>query len=392
MKAPSRGFDQSEFQMRLDRAQDLMNQHALDALLLTTEPEIRWFTGFLTRFWESPTRPWFLIVPATGKPVAVIPSIGAHLMGQAWVEDIRCWQAPDLVDDGVSLLAETIHEIVGKSGRIGMPSGHETHIRMPANDLDRVKQLCPSSNFGDDHQVMAQLRMVKSTAEIEKIRHACHIGAQTFARMEQLPMLGQSHDAIIRDFQMIGLEEGADWISYVATGLGPDGYGDVISPAGSTELQTGDILMIDTGLVWDGYFCDFDRNYSIGRPARPSVHDSWKKLKEAVDEAMGMARPGVTAANIFEIMRKIVSPSASKTSAGRFGHGLGMQLTEWPSLINGDNTVLVDGMVLTLEPSIETVAGRMLVHEENIVITATGCDLLTPPASNEIPVCGGVAT
>ena len=44
----------------------------LDALLLTTEPEIRYFTGFLTPFWKSPTRPWFLVIPATGAPVAII--------------------------------------------------------------------------------------------------------------------------------------------------------------------------------------------------------------------------------------------------------------------------------------------------------------------------------
>ncbi|MDA9186398.1 aminopeptidase P family N-terminal domain-containing protein, partial [Planktomarina sp.] len=58
-----RGFDKSEFQMRVRRAQVEMNYHNLDAILLTTEPEIRYFTGFLTQFLESPCRPWFLVVP-----------------------------------------------------------------------------------------------------------------------------------------------------------------------------------------------------------------------------------------------------------------------------------------------------------------------------------------
>ena len=88
-----------------------MQQHGISALLLTTEPEIRYFTGFLTRFWESPSRPWFLIIPDSGKPVAVIPSIGAALMGQTWIDDIRTWSAPDLEDDGVSLLADTLVEL-----------------------------------------------------------------------------------------------------------------------------------------------------------------------------------------------------------------------------------------------------------------------------------------
>jgi putative spermidine/putrescine transport system permease protein len=76
---PGRGFDRSEFEARTARAQALMADHGLAALLLTTEPEVRYFTGYLTRFWESPARPWFLLVPASGAPIAVIPSIGAVL-------------------------------------------------------------------------------------------------------------------------------------------------------------------------------------------------------------------------------------------------------------------------------------------------------------------------
>lgn len=67
-----RGFEISEYQTRLARAQTMMAAAGLDALFVTTETDIRYFTGYLTRFWESPTRPWFLLVPQTGKPVAVI--------------------------------------------------------------------------------------------------------------------------------------------------------------------------------------------------------------------------------------------------------------------------------------------------------------------------------
>src|SRR6056300_376132 len=115
-----RGFEQSEFEARTKRAQALMAQHDLAALLLTTEQNVRYFTGYLTRFWESPSRPWFLIVPQSGKPVAVIPSIGAALMGKTWISDIRTWSAPDLVDDGVTLLVDTLAEIMGKTARIGI--------------------------------------------------------------------------------------------------------------------------------------------------------------------------------------------------------------------------------------------------------------------------------
>ncbi|MEL6280767.1 MAG: aminopeptidase P family N-terminal domain-containing protein, partial [Pseudomonadota bacterium] len=56
-----RGFPAEEFRARVARAQQRMAAADLEALLLTTEPDVRYFTGFLTRFWESPTRPWFLL-------------------------------------------------------------------------------------------------------------------------------------------------------------------------------------------------------------------------------------------------------------------------------------------------------------------------------------------
>ena len=148
---PKRGFERSEYEGRVARAQARMAKAGIEALLLTTEPEVRYFTGYLTRFWESPTRPWFLLVPASGAPIAVIPSIGAELMGQTWISDIRTWRAPDLADDGVSLLAETIREIVGDGGIIGLPDGHETHLRMPLADYARLGQQIGKRRLGSDH-------------------------------------------------------------------------------------------------------------------------------------------------------------------------------------------------------------------------------------------------
>ncbi len=66
--APPRGFAQDEFEARTARAQRLMAAREIDALLLTTEPELRYFSGFRSQFWESPTRPWFLVVPREGRP------------------------------------------------------------------------------------------------------------------------------------------------------------------------------------------------------------------------------------------------------------------------------------------------------------------------------------
>ena len=373
------GFTIAEFKARLKRAQGRMDDADLDAILLTTEPDIRYFTGYLTRFWESPCRPWFLVLPRAGDPIAVIPSIGAALMARTWISDIRTWRAPDLDDDGIGLLAETLRAL---GPRIGTPSGLQSHLRMPLDDFGRLNAALPKP-IGADAGILRSLRLVKSDAEIEKIKTACHVATRAFERVPEIARVGQPLEAVFRDFQRLCLEEGADWVPYLAGAAAQGGYGDVISPADERPLTAGDILMLDTGLVHDGYFCDFDRNFAIGSPS-PDVAAGHSRLIEATYAAFEAARPGKTAADLFHVMDKIVTGGAGGSEAGRYGHGLGMNLTEWPSIIPTDHTPLAPGMVLTLEPGIELAPGHALVHEENIVIRENGAEWLSQPYGAEM--------
>ena len=374
----SRGFPEPEYRARLSRAQARMNDEGLGAILLTTEPDVRYFTGFLTRFWESPSRPWFLVLPAAGDPVAVIPSIGAALMRSTWLSDIRTWPAPDPEDDGVSLLAEALREA---GGPVGVPSHLETHLRMPLADFARVKA-ASGLDFTDDRGVVAGLRAVKSEAEIGKIAESCAIAARAFARMGEIAAPGVPLARVFRDFQRLLLEEGADWVPYLAGGAGSDGYADVISPASDAPLCEGDVLMLDTGAVRDGYFCDYDRNFAIGR-AGQVPRAAHARLIEATLAGLEAARPGAAACDVWRAMADV---TGNGKAAGRRGHGLGMQLTEGVSLTAGDRTVLQPGMVITLEPGVETAPGRIMVHEENIVITDGAPRPLTPLAEPDLPV------
>lgn len=359
----------TEYAARFARAQALMDHAELDAILLTTEHDIRYMTGFLTRFWESPTRPWYLILPRQGWPIAVIPEIGAALMSQTWITDIRTWSAPDYNDDGISLLVEALGQ-----ARVGIPSGLETHVRMPLSDFRRLE--AAGVQVAGDRGIMARLRSVKSDYEIAKIRAACGVADRAFARVGEIASDGVALSDVFRRFQMLCLEEGADWVGYLAGGAGPGGYTDVISPATDQPLVAGDVLMLDTGVVLNGYYCDFDRNYALG-----SVNTPYRQLVDAAAAGFEAAKPGATAADLFHTMNRVLGG----TARGRLGHGLGLQLTEGLSLIPADHTPLEPGMVLTLEPVIESAPGRIMVHEENIVITKTGASWLSTPAAERLP-------
>lgn len=382
---PRRGFPVSEFQERLARAQRLMTEDGLDALLITTEAEFRYFTGFLSQFWQSPTRPWFLLVPANGRPTAVVPGIGHPPVAETWIDDIRSWTSPQPEDEGVSLLAETMREILGHRARVGVPMGPETTLRMPLADYDRLRSVLQGFSFQDATGVVKSLRMVKSEAEIEKIAHVCRIASDVF---DLIPGIAAAGQPLVETFRLVKIEllkRGADDVPYLVGAAAPGGYDNVISPPGNRPLTAGDVLMIDTGTVYDGYFCDFDRNYAIGSAARASVH-AYATLFEATNAALDIARPGATSGDLFRAMQKVIVDNGyAGGNVGRLGHGLGMQLTEWPSHTNTDETVLVPGMVLTLEPSLEMRPGQGMVHEENFVLREKGPQLLSRRAPDLLP-------
>lgn len=384
--APERGFPKAEFAARTARAQDRMAQDGLAGLLLMTEPEVRYFTGFQTLFWQSPTRPWFLFVPAAGKPIAVIPEIGAELMRRSWLDDVRTWSAPRPEDDGISLLTDLMAPLASEGARIGVMKGHETTLRMPLGDWERLIIGLPGLQVVDSTGLVQRLRMVKSAAEIEKLRHICSIGSATFARVPEIVAEGMPFEEVFRAFRREALAQGADDAPYVVGASELGGYADVISPPSRRPVQAGDILMLDTGCTWDGYFCDFDRNWAIGRTDAMASR-AYDTLWRATEAGIEAATPGATCRDLFLAMSSVISElDKSGGDIGRLGHGLGMQLTEQPSHAAFDRTVLEEGMVLTLEPSLSYGEGLMQVHEENIVVRAGGAELLTTRAARELPV------
>lgn len=370
-------FPVAEFEARAEAAQRLMAQARLDALWLTTEAEVRYFTGFRTLFWQSPTRPWHVILPAKGKPIAIIPGIGAELMAATRVDDIRSWPSPRGQDEGVSLLTEALSGM----DRIGVPMGAEASLRQPLNDFNAVTAAI-SAELVDCTPLIQTLRFVKSEAELAIIRKVCAIGSSAFARAPDLFRVGQPLSDAFRAFKIALLEEGAEDVPYLVGGVGPEGYGDVISPPSDAPLAEGDVLMLDTGATLQGYFCDFDRNFALGRAFEPAKL-AYAALHRATDAGLEAARPGTTCAELFHAM---AAHLGGDSNVGRLGHGLGMQLTEWPSIAPFDQTVLKAGMVMTLEPSIAVTGTTMMVQEENILITDGAPELLTTRAAPELPV------
>lgn len=384
--APDRGFQDDEFRQRTAKAQAEMASAGIAGLLLMSEQDVRYFTGFQTLFWQSPTRPWFVFVPASGKPIAVIPEIGAELMRRSWLDDIRTWSAPQPEDDGISLLVDLLLPLSNQGAKIGVMKGHETLLRMPLGDWERLMAELPGLEIADVTGLVQGLRMVKSPAEIEKLAHICGIGSAAFAKVPEFVHEGMPLEEVFREFRRTAIGLGADDAPYVVGASEQGGYADVISPPSRRPLQAGDVLMLDTGCTWDGYYCDFDRNWAIGH-ASDDARRAYDVLWRATEAGIKAAKPGNTCRDLFMAMSAVIAEmDQSGGDIGRLGHGLGMQLTEQPSHAAFDRTELKENMVLTIEPSLSYGDGLMMVHEENIVVRNDGTLLLTSRAGQEMSV------
>lgn len=299
---------------------------------------------------------------------------------------MRTWPSPQPEDEGLTLLTQTVNEVVGPSARIGMPEGPETHLRMPMRDFRRLSLLLPRITFTDATHVIKELRMVKSPSEIEKIAHICDLVSGVFESLPNLIHSGMSEIEIFRQFKIACLTSGADDVDYLVGGSGKGGYTNIISPPTSQQVGPGDVLMLDTGAVFDGYYCDFDRNYAFGKPTDDVKH-AYDVLIAATQAGFAAAQVGTCAADVYRAMQQVLEKEKFQpNNVGRMGHGLGMQITEWPSLTATDQTELRAGMVLTLEPALSLENKMMMVHEENILISSDGPIWLTRPAPSSLPV------
>jgi Xaa-Pro aminopeptidase len=257
---------------------------------------------------------------------------------------------------------------------------------MPLGDYEYLISSLSGIEIKDANKILRKIRFVKSVAEIAKIRHICQLTSQGFIELEGLLRVGESERENCQRFKQCLLALGVDDTPYIVSGSARDGYGSIIMGPTEKIIEEGDLFIIDTGSVFDSYYCDFDRNYAFGYIC-DEAKKAYRVAYEATEAGFKACQAGNTTSDVFNAMNDVLQKGgALGNTVGRLGHGLGMQLTEWPSNTASDNTVLEPGVVLTLEPGMAFLPGKEMVHEENIVITEDGPEWLSIRASEELPI------
>jgi Xaa-Pro aminopeptidase len=229
--------------------------------------------------------------------------------------------------------------------------------------------------------------MVKSSAEIQAIREICQLTSDGYAAVPELIQPGDTEATLCNRLRLFVLGQGASHAPFIAATANNPCYREgheILSPS-EHVLHDGEVLFIDSGFTLDGYYADFNRNWAIGS-ATAAVRRAYGHVYSATEAGIEATRPGARVADIFNAMATYLSPYGPISHPSRMGHGLGLALTEPPSVTPDEQLVLRPGMVITIEPSLMFEPSMLMMHEEVVVVTDVGAELLTRRASAELPV------
>jgi Xaa-Pro aminopeptidase len=376
-------FPKEEFELRWNRARQLMKDQELDALMVTEELNFSYFTGYrpngLGSFY-SKTRPLLFLLPADGQPTLMVNEfMKGDAAKRSWVPNIRSWLK---VPFTISYVTDLLAELGLTESKIGAELGLEQRIEMPIQEFDRLRTRFPKIKFVDASEIIWKVRMKKSDLEVKKMEIASNATSKAYDRCFQDFREGMTEKEVAQIFSRYMIEEGADRPGFVIVNSGPGESDRVCGTATDRKLSKGDTVWIDGGSVYDGYWADFSREGTVG-PASPKQLQLHELVCEITNQCVDAVKPNVGVSDIMAVCNEQLKKAGMEPwRVGRIGHGLGMMITEQPSVSSDDKTVLEPGYVITVEPGLMTEVGMFCV-EENVLVTNSGHRVLTS-ASREL--------
>jgi len=390
-------FTSDEYVRRCEKAQRLMKDADIDVLLINGMENLAYFSGFRKPGIAKST-PYCMIVSRETSATLVAPLTSrGNIEEMSWLfpDGIRFWGGgpshvglPKNFFDAINHL---IRDIGLTKERIGLESGRLMRLGMTLTDLETLKRELPQAQFVDAADLIWELRMVKSPREIDYLRKACEITCKALETGIQSAKEGMTEREFARIVYKVMIEEGGEddpLTAFQHVRSGPERYRVLNSRPSNKKMKKGDLVAVDLGAFYRGYYADMIRMFCIGAPS-----DKQKELFEVAFQAQEAGvqalRPGVKANEIYSSAMSVIEEAGymQNTFGEDVGHGLGMDIHE-PPIFHFSQAVetLRPGMVVTVEPSlydtpvIKGIPGGIGVFfvEDDILITETGHEILTP--------------
>ncbi|OUZ08252.1 peptidase M24 family protein [Aeromicrobium sp. PE09-221] len=338
---------------RLARAQALLSDRGVDALLVTPGADLRYLTGYHALPLERLT---CLVLPARGEASLVVPHLERPAAVAAGVTlPIATWQE---TEDPFALVAR----LVGDAEVVALDD------HMWAARVFALGAAIPGADQVLGGEIVAELRMRKEPAEVEALRAAGAAIDRVHRRMGEWLRAGRTEREVGEDIARAILAEGHVSVDFVIVGSGPNGA----SPhheLSDRVIEAGDPVVIDIGgTTAEGYCSDCTRTYVVGGEPDEEFVALYDVLQRAQTAQREHARPGVTAESVDRIGREIIAGAGyGELFVHRTGHGIGQETHEEPYIVEGNARLLEPGMAFSIEPGIY-LDGRYGARIEDIAI------------------------
>jgi len=342
---------------RLERLCSFIEQKEIDGVIVTHPSNIRYFTRFSGEegiFLAFPPE-WMLLVDPRYTLRAEEESEGVVVR-----EAARPW--------------EDIGRLLDRKGKIRV--GIETAF-LSVDRFRRLRRAMPKAGIKSLRDALDSLRMVKEEKEIAKIQEAVEIHTRALDRTLAWVSPDMTERRWAIEFEYQAKQLGAEALSFDT--IVASGARSAIPHATSApvSLELGAPLVFDHGVKWEGYCSDETATFFTGRPSK-DFRNIYAVVKDAHDAAIERIQPGVRAAEIDAVARKVIE----KAGYGPYfthstGHGVGLEIHERPTIGPRDDTRLEVGMVFTVEPGIYLRDKGGVRIEDMVVVTEDGCRMLT---------------
>jgi Xaa-Pro dipeptidase len=219
-------------------------------------------------------------------------------------------------------------------------------------------------------ELLAPLRLSKTADEQERIRRAGHLVSFGIDTALEHARPGMTELELKRTIENALWDQGAESVDFVLVQAGANsalGH----HRAGETQLRTGEPVLIDIAARVDGYFADVTQQVFLGPPPH-DYKEAYEVVATAQEEGVRAARSGASASDVDRAAMTVVKTAGfGEWNGPRTGQGVGLDVHEPPSVIDGDETELVPGAVITIEPGVY-MPGRFGIRIEDTVIVTDG--------------------
>ena len=352
---------------RIARVQATLRRQKIDGLLVSQPDNRRYLSGYTAPDHGIQESSGFLLIPANGRPYLLTDS---RFTLQAEAE--ACHFQVELYRKGLLQLLEKMLPPMGIR-TLGFESDyllHSTYLRFSAMAEKRNLVLKPQS------ELIAKMRQVKSSAELVLLRKSTHLNEQVFQSVYNTIEPGMTEREVVLALELTMREMGAEGPSFdTIVAFGSNAARPHAVPT-DRELQAGDLVLIDMGLVYQGYCSDMSRTFAAGKPDAVYL-DRHRLVRRAQLAGIDAIRDGVTGFEVDRAARQVLIDGGYGDFFGHgLGHGVGLAVHEEPRLSPRSRKQLHTGMVVTVEPGIYLPEWGGIRLENMVVVGKDGCELL----------------